>query len=232
MNTALALTLPDVTLPVTVVRRARKSIGIRVSPAGVELVAHPRVTLAYLQQVLDDRRDWIERHWRLQNAARAPLVPEAVRLAGHGLRLVHENGARRRVLFEGDRARVFGLASDDGDGLRRVLADGLRREAALRFPPRLAAAARAAARAPSGFALSSARTRWGSCSGQGMIRLNWRLVQAPLAILDYVIAHELAHLRHMDHSPAFWLETARLCPQWRVARNWLREQGRTLFEFG
>jgi hypothetical protein len=231
MAAPLALTLPDVTLAVTVVRRVRKSIGIRVSLAGVELVAHPRVSLAYLQQVLDDRRDWIERHWRLQCANRAATPPGTVAFAGRRLALLYEGGVRRRAVFDEHGVRIYGVDAGDDASVRRVLGDALRREAALRFPPRLAALAGLAARPPAGLALSSARTRWGSCTAQGMIRLNWRLVQAPLAILDYVIAHELAHLRHMDHSPAFWLETGRLYPQWRVARNWLREQGRTLFEF-
>ena len=70
------------------------------------------------------------------------------------------------------------------------------------------------------------RTRWGSCSRRGVISLNWRLVQLPDAVRDYVILHELAHLQHLNHSPRFWGEVERLCPDFRTAEAWLREHGR------
>ncbi|WP_280954948.1 M48 family metallopeptidase [Paludibacterium denitrificans] len=99
-------------------------------------------------------------------------------------------------------------------------------------PVKLAELAQRCTRAPASLALSSARTRWGSCTSAGVIRLNWRLVQAPPDILDYVVAHELAHLVHMNHSAAFWSETARLFPDWQRARLWLKQHGSTLFRFG
>jgi hypothetical protein len=79
-----------------------------------------------------------------------------------------------------------------------------------------------------GFAVTSVsvrnqRTRWGSCSPSGRISLNWRLVQVPTAVRDYVLLHELAHLRHLNHSARFWRELARLCPHHAEARRWLRQ---------
>jgi hypothetical protein len=70
------------------------------------------------------------------------------------------------------------------------------------------------------------RTRWGSCSRRGVISLNWRLVQLPESVRDYVILHELAHLQHLNHSRRFWAEVERLCPDYRAAEAWLREHGR------
>ncbi|MEY4691132.1 MAG: hypothetical protein RIT19_1457 [Verrucomicrobiota bacterium] len=70
------------------------------------------------------------------------------------------------------------------------------------------------------------RTRWGSCSPRGEISLNWRLVQVPEWVRDYVILHELAHRRHLNHSPRFWQEVERLCPGYEAAEAWLRETGR------
>lgn len=71
--------------------------------------------------------------------------------------------------------------------------------------------------------LSSAQTRWGSCTSQGNIMLNWRLVHFPLTIIDYVIAHELAHLREMNHGPDFWAEVGQILPDYRPARDLLRQ---------
>ena len=73
-----------------------------------------------------------------------------------------------------------------------------------------------------GWRLSSARTQWGSCSHDGRVRLNWRLVHFPLPVIDYVIAHELAHLRELNHSPRFWREVARLLPGFEAARNQIK----------
>ncbi len=73
------------------------------------------------------------------------------------------------------------------------------------------------------YRLSNARTRWGSCSSDGVIRVNWRLIQAPRVVMEYVVAHELAHLRHMNHSPAFWRTLGQTMPNWAEARRLLKQ---------
>lgn len=72
------------------------------------------------------------------------------------------------------------------------------------------------------------KTRWGSCSGKGTLSFNWRLMLAPPAILDYVVVHELCHLTHMNHSPAFWQAVESVYPDYRNARKWLKEHGAEL----
>lgn len=74
----------------------------------------------------------------------------------------------------------------------------------------------------------SQSTRWGSCSAKGTISLNWRLVQAPEAVVDYIILHELMHLREMNHSRRFWLWVERVCPGYREAERWLKENAARL----
>lgn len=72
------------------------------------------------------------------------------------------------------------------------------------------------------------KSRWGSCSARGNISLNWRVALMPPWVGNYIIAHEFAHLRHLDHSPAFWREVERLCPNYRRAERWLKAQGAVL----
>ena len=72
------------------------------------------------------------------------------------------------------------------------------------------------------------KTRWGSCSSKGTLSFNWRLMLAPPAVLDYVVVHELCHLTHMDHSPAFWQAVEAVCPDYRNLRKWLKEHGNEL----
>ena len=77
-------------------------------------------------------------------------------------------------------------------------------------------------------AIRDQKTRWGSCSSKGTLSFNWRLMLAPPAVLDYVVVHELCHLTHMDHSPAFWQAVEAVCPDYRDLRKWLKEHGSEL----
>ncbi len=83
-----------------------------------------------------------------------------------------------------------------------------------------------------GITVRDTRSRWGSCSSMGALNFSWRLIMAPPAVLDYVAAHEVAHLRHHDHSPAFWRVVAQLYPDWRSARDWLKAHGSELLTYG
>ena len=76
--------------------------------------------------------------------------------------------------------------------------------------------------------LRDTRSRWGSCTQDGALMYSWRLVMAPPAVLDYVAAHEVAHLDQMNHSPAFWAVVARLCPDYEAPRRWLKSHGQAL----
>ena len=98
----------------------------------------------------------------------------------------------------------------------------LRSQAARELPRRLAELALEHGFTVRAVSVRNQRTRWGSCSPSGRISLNWRLVQVPPAVRDYVLLHELAHLRHLNHSARFWRELARLCPHHAEARRWLR----------
>lgn len=81
---------------------------------------------------------------------------------------------------------------------------------------------------PSQVKISSARTRWGSCSSTGKLNFTWRLVMAPLEVVDYVVAHELAHLRVKNHSRKFWKLVETICPDYKRHRKWLKENGEKL----
>ena len=76
--------------------------------------------------------------------------------------------------------------------------------------------------------IKDTRSRWGSCSSKGNLNFSWRLLLGPEAVLDYVIAHEVAHLKELNHSPAFWAHVATLCPDFKTHRAWLRKHGREL----
>jgi predicted metal-dependent hydrolase len=104
----------------------------------------------------------------------------------------------------------------------------LRERARAELPPRLMEMAAAHGLTVTGVSIRNQRTRWGSCGRDGNISLNWRLVLMPPAVRDYVLIHELMHLKRPDHSPAYWKLVAAACPGYREARQWLRINGPAL----
>ena len=161
---------------------------------------------------------------RMPQAAAEPL--NAVRYLGRSLRLEFRPALFSEVRRQGDTLRID--APHDAD-IGALVRDWLRGRAERFLAWRLARIAQKLGRTPSRFALSNAQTQWGSCTRRGHIRLNWRLVQAPLTLIDYVAAHELAHLVHLDHSPRFWAQVAELCPDALARRAELRTMGASLF---
>jgi predicted metal-dependent hydrolase len=132
---------------------------------------------------------------------------------------------RQRRRLEEDRARLGGQS---GAGLRA--GEGLAEERAPRarakreLPPRLLELAAQHGLTVTRISVRNQRWRWGSCSRSGHICLNWRLVQMPDAVRDYVMLHELMHLKRMDHSPKFWKLVEKVCPDFRTSRAFLRTQ--------
>jgi predicted metal-dependent hydrolase len=128
---------------------------------------------------------------------------------------------RRRI--EADRAKRPPTAPDQVQRERDA-----RATAKQELPPRLLELAGEFGLAVSKVSVRNQRWRWGSCSPSGHICLNWRLVNMPPSVRDYVMIHELMHLRRMDHSKKFWKLVAQACPDYVAARQWLRQHGRSL----
>jgi predicted metal-dependent hydrolase len=173
--------------------------------------------------------DWIERQrvHQLQAALAepSPLAPGSpILLDGvqYPLRVTpHDRGL---LVCLGPHERIVASNLD----LRYVAAALLRDVARDVLPPRLHELAAAHGHTVTAVSIRNQRTRWGSCTSSGRISLNWRLVQMPPAVRDYVLLHELMHLRVRNHSPRFWQQVARVCPHVNEARRWLREHGASL----
>lgn len=130
------------------------------------------------------------------------------------------------------RSRKEQLANRPQSSLTRAQAEALEarcREAARAyFPKRAAYYQPMTGGTYQRISIRDQKTRWGSCSSRGTLSFNWRLMLAPPAVLDYVVVHELCHLTHMDHSPAFWQAVEAVLPDYRARRKWLKEHGSEL----
>jgi predicted metal-dependent hydrolase len=154
---------------------------------------------------------------------------------------VEPNGAVRVTIPRGGsrrEAETFATAHTDWIARQRArlpvptqsIRDGraLRVKARRELSPRLLELAAAHGLVVSRVSIRDQRSRWGSCGRDGHICLNWRLVLMPPDVRDYVLLHELMHLRRMDHSPAYWRLVEAACPNYRAAREWLRQHGPSL----
>jgi predicted metal-dependent hydrolase len=118
--------------------------------------------------------------------------------------------------------------SASGRAVRETIETWARATATRELPARCLELAAAHGIEVAKVAVRNQRSRWGACSSRGVITLNWRLLQMPASVSDYVICHELAHRRQPNHSRRFWREVEKLCPTWRESERWLRRHGREI----
>jgi predicted metal-dependent hydrolase len=210
-------------------RRARRII-LRIGPRDefAELVLPRCATLAEGREFAESRTDWLKERLAEQ-PPRIPFVDGAtVPILGVPYRLRRLAGDRGRVRRKGTEVVVPG----DGHDMPRRFEAWLKREARREIAERAEAFAARLGRTVARVQLRDPSSQWASCSARGTLSFSWRLVLAPVDVLDYVVAHEVAHLEVMNHSPRFWRLVEQLCPHRENARDWLRDQGARLHCYG
>jgi predicted metal-dependent hydrolase len=213
-------------IPYTV-RRSTRARRVRVNVhahTGVEVVLPARAPERAAAAAVSELRPWIER--RLGEArealARVAARGGTVPYLGVSLELVAQPG-RTRVHRRGEQLLV-----PAGDDARPALERFYRRSARAEIAPRLDRATALAGTPYTGLDIRAQRTRWASCSSEGRMSFNWRLLLAPERVLEYVVWHEVCHLEILDHSQRFWALLERRWPGYREDRDWLRRNGATL----
>ena len=225
------LTLGERALVYNLKRSSRRTIGFVIDDRGLSITAPRWVTLSEIEHAIAEKQKWIFAklaEWRA-NAARRMLPPmewqdgAGLPFLGKTITLKLESpiGA---LMFDADTSMLhLGLPPSTTEQQIKDRVQGwLQTQARRLFGERLEVYAERLGVRHSAYALSSAATRWGSCTADGKIRLNWRLVHFPLSLIDYVVAHELAHLKEMNHSPRFWDTVESIFPEFREAREQLR----------
>ncbi len=212
-------------------RRARRYI-LRVLPDGTLRVTVPRWgSQRDARRFVEESRAWVarqrairaaetlrDRRWRDGSIVLVGGEPEVLRV---------ERGTEGGGLWCGE-ARVPVRGSLDPGDLEPHVSRWLRNRARRELPPLLQALADQHGLTVARVSIRDQRSRWGACSRRANITLNWRLVQVPPSVRDYVLLHELMHLRELNHSARFWRLVAAVCPDYQHSRRWLREEGREL----
>jgi predicted metal-dependent hydrolase len=222
MTEALCIGEPAIEVRLRRNARARRMV-LRVSHAArvPTLTVPPGVSLARARSFLREQEGWLRRHMA---ASHRDNVRDGSVLPFGDAALTVRAASGRRMLCADGILHVPGSPGDLGPRVAAYLREEARRACT-------AAVSRHAARLglrPGRISLRDPRSRWGSCTARGDLMFSWRLVLAPPAVLDYVVAHEVAHLQELNHSPRFWAVVRRLCPTFESSRDWLRRHGAAL----
>jgi len=214
-------------------RGQRRTIGLSVGPLGLSVRAPRWTPLAEVERFLHSKADWVQQKLQqMQQRQQQTPAPQEWRegaeltYLGRPLRLVLDptHGFAGRGAQRVDDTLVLGLARDAGaERLRDTVQAWLMREARQLFAERLDHYAPRLGVRYTKLSLTSAATRWGSASADGSIRLNWRLIHLSLEMIDYVVAHELSHLREMNHSADFWGVVHSVMPDFAERRRALKQ---------
>lgn len=229
MGETLSIDLNGELVPVRVRRnRQAKRLILRVdkNSGEVKLTLPTHVGQRTAEKFLASNTSWLL-------SERCNVVPEQpfghgdkIGFLGDDLRLEFTGVAPRRVDLGPDRVTVGGPADMAG----KRLANWLRAEAKKVLTERSHFHAEKLGVSFKRVSIGDMKSRWGSCSSSGTLRYNWRLIMAPFEVLDYVAAHEVAHILEMNHSEYFWAHVARCVPDYKSRRRWLKTEGSTLFK--
>ncbi|MEM6385381.1 MAG: SprT family zinc-dependent metalloprotease [Pseudomonadota bacterium] len=217
-------TAPEVTVNLRRSRRARR-ISLRVSSLDgkITLTMPPGTPARVGQAFAEEKAAWLRR--AVGNVlAPVPVVIGASLPIGGQDHLVTLGKGRAAAIKDGMIAAPAAREGPAVEALLKLLARERLSQSVTRYANRLG-------RTPGRLTLRDTRSRWGSCSSSGNLMFSWRLIMAPVRVLDYVAAHEVAHLQHMDHSTAFWACVEDLFPDHKAERVWLRQEGATLHRF-
>lgn len=205
----------------------RRSIGLRIDDSGLTVSVPLRSSEKWLHSVLQDKAHWVVEklgNWK----ASAPVETrwgdgEMICFLGELLRLrvvpsLFDAPAHQRV----SELWVFTVSGNKPGGIQGAVSCWYRKEAEQLFATRARYYALLLGVVPKAVKLSTAKTQWGCCTVRGVVRLNWQLIKLPLRLIDYVVVHELAHLREMNHSEKFWDVVKAVCPDYKKLRNELK----------
>ncbi len=216
-------------IPYTLKRSKRRSIGLKIDSNGLLVSVPLQASLPSIESILQDKADWITKNlvqWKSKktlelswtHGATYPLLGESWQLC------MNPSGEIQMVSLSTAETNASNTSMPElsSQQIEKIIMAWYQQQAITCFSQRITLYAHKLHVPPPQFRLSRARTLWGSCNTRGVIHLNWRLIQMPLHLVDYVVAHELSHLLEMNHSPAFWQQVKRIYPDYLMARKELK----------
>lgn len=231
---ALKVEIGGIEQPIALRRsdRARRiTLKIDAKRGGAVLTLPHRVPLTDARRFLNSHRAWLEERLSALPVSVPFVDGRVIPLRGKATRIIHKPG-RGAVSFTGHDGEGRIIVPGRHEHLGRRVEDWLKAEARQDLMRAVGEHASVIDARPAAIRVRDTGTRWGSCSSRRTLSFSWRLILAPPDVLNYLAAHEVAHLRHMNHGSAFWELVARLDPHYRKAQAWLKSEGPGLFAIG
>ena len=207
-------------------RRGRRGVGLKVDGSGMTVAVSLSTPISAVEEMIGNNATWVLK--KIDEWSCRRIVPQTWQ-TGTGLPFMGDvltlmidveiAAARTKPTVEQLMGHLFVRSQLlDITVIEQAVINWYKKQALPHFAQRAFFFARLHGLAPPRVFLSSANSRWGSCNSRREVRFSWRLIKARPALIDYVVCHELAHLRHMNHSQAFWLELERMCPDCRALK--------------
>lgn len=217
-------------------RRARRTVGLKITANGLVIHAPARILHTQLEKIILEKAGWIQTKLAVLQANQQPAFAwkngETLILLGQKYTLALVEERRTSLALLENRLQLAAPQIHNEQWVARKILTWYQQTARADFARRLEIfSAKLGVKTPQLF-LSNAKTRWGSCNNKREIRLNWRLIQAPPALINYVVCHELAHLKEMNHSKKFWQVVEQLCPDYVASEKGLKQISPQLHRVG
>ncbi len=219
------------TIEVNIIRSNRTTACIRIQPDGSVEVRGPRLMPdSFVREFVLSKAEWIiqkrQEVAEHQSKKRTHTYQsgDVFLYLGEEYVLSIQVAGRRRVELTGDKLVVY-TTSFEPEAVKKQLQSWYRKEAELLIHQRIEHYAQFIPEEIESVSMENRKNRWGSCSSKGELTFNWRLSMAPMDVVDYVVVHEMCHLKHMDHSPNFWKAVGKVLPDYKKRIEWLKEQG-------
>ena len=223
----------DKSIEYQLVKKNRKTISMKVTENGLTVNAPLFMTQNRINELLKTKQKWIEKKLSLLLSVPKKFViknKNKFKLLGKDIEIFLIKSETLNIILEKDNSIFYySNSTDDQDKLRVNFKIWIKNKALKYFKLRVKKISMGHDLLPNSVLLSNAKTRWGTCNSKGNLRLNWRLIQTNPTVIDYVICHELAHLKFMNHSNQFWAEVEKLCPNFKVEEKFLKEKGFELY---
>ncbi len=213
-------------------RRPRRTVGLKITENGLVVHAPKRIFEFQLNQILQEKAGWILKKLQAREANQIEKLQwvdgEHLLYLGQDIQLsISTNNTNKKPILDENKLKIHALEANIHAGAGKAVftkqvIGWYKKQAVLDFARRLEILAAKLGVATPPLTLSNAQSRWGSCNSRGEVRLSWRLLQAPPHIINYVICHELAHLKQMNHSAKFYAVVEQLFPNYKAAENELK----------
>ena len=216
-------------------RRQRRTVGLKITKTGLVIHAPKRISQSQLEDIIVQKADWVLRKLASVTANKIPEIQwqhgEQLLFLGNAITLTIEHNARSKAVEYEPGVLQLAMPNQDEMLIARKVVQWYKKQAITDFTRRLEIFSSKLGVKFTSLTLSNAASRWGSCNSKKEIRLNWRLLQAPPHIINYVVCHELAHIKEMNHSAKFWATVASIFPDYKAAEKELKVLSPQLHRF-